>query len=167
MNAYYGAAPPMQLLYGDGPGIFSVNGTDISAIIDWGGVRAGSVADDIGCWTAHGATDRIPLPAYTAAFLEGYRRSNDLLAVDASAVPLFQRLRIASRACYVTDPGALAGVKAWWRTAWWSCLSHASGAGGPSRSHLLPAMSRNTATRPYGSVRGEVTNSTPAATMRS
>jgi Ser/Thr protein kinase RdoA (MazF antagonist) len=105
--------PPAQLLYGDGPGIFSVNGTDISAIIDWGGVRAGSTADDIGCWTAHGATDQIPLPVYTVAFLEGYRHSNDLPAADATAVPLFQRLRIASRACYVTNPDALAGTRAW------------------------------------------------------
>ncbi len=38
---------------------------------------------------------------------------------------------------------------------------------GPSRSHRLPAMSRKTATRPYGSDRGCVTNSTPAATSRS
>jgi Ser/Thr protein kinase RdoA (MazF antagonist) len=117
MRAYYDTAPPAQLLYGDGPGIFSANGTDISAIIDWGGVRAGSIADDIGCWTAHGATDRIPLPAYTAAFLRGYRNSNDLPAPDAAAVPLFQRLRIASRACYVTDPDTLASVGAWMRNA--------------------------------------------------
>jgi Ser/Thr protein kinase RdoA (MazF antagonist) len=117
VSAYYATMPPAQLLYGDGPGIFSANGTDISAIIDWGGVRDGSIADDIGCWTAHGATDRIPLPAYTAAFLEGYRHSNDLPAADAAAVPLFQRLRIASRACYVTDPGALAGTRAWMRRA--------------------------------------------------
>jgi Ser/Thr protein kinase RdoA (MazF antagonist) len=117
VSAYYGTAPPVQLLYGDGPGIFSVNGTDISAIIDWGGVRAGSAADDIGCWTAHGATDRIPLPAYTAAFLDGYRRSSSLLAADVAAVPLFQRLRIASRACYATSPDALARVEAWMRRA--------------------------------------------------
>jgi len=117
VSAYYATAPPAQLLYGDGPGIFSVNGTDISAIIDWGGVRAGSAADDIGCWTAHGATDRIPLPAYTAAFLQGYCHSNTLLAEDAAAVPLFQRLRIASRACYVPGPGALAGVQSWMRRA--------------------------------------------------
>ena len=117
VSAYYGTVPPVQLLYGDGPGIFSANGTDISAIIDWGGVRAGSVADDIGCWTAHGATDRIPLPAYTAAFLDGYRHSNDLPAADAAAVPLFQRLRIASRGCYVTDPDALASVEAWMQRA--------------------------------------------------
>jgi Ser/Thr protein kinase RdoA (MazF antagonist) len=117
VSAFYGAARRAQLLYGDGPGIFSVNGTDISAIIDWGGVRAGSPADDIGCWTAHGATDRILLPAYTAAFLDGYRRSNDLPAAEAAAVPLFQRLRIASRACYVTDPGALARVGAWMQYA--------------------------------------------------
>src|SRR5215467_1098332 len=37
---------------------------------------------------------------------------------------------------------------------------------GPSRSHRLPAMSRNTATRPYGSVRGGSTNSTPADVIR-
>jgi Ser/Thr protein kinase RdoA (MazF antagonist) len=117
VRAYYTTAPPAQLLYGDGPGIFSVNGTDISAIIDWGGVRAGSIADDIGCWTAHGAAERIPLPAYTDAFLDGYRRSNDLPATAATAVPLFQRLRIASRACHVTAPDALARVQAWMRNA--------------------------------------------------
>jgi len=58
---------------------------------------------------------RISLPAYTAAFLRGYRDSNDLRAPDAAAVPLFQRLRIASRACYVTEPDDLAGVEAWMR----------------------------------------------------
>ena len=115
--AYYTTTPSAQLLYGDGPEIFSANGTDISAIIDWGGVRAGSTADDIGCWTAHGATDRNPLPAYTAAFLQGYRHSNSLRAEDAAAVPLFQRLRIASRACYVTDPDTLAGVQSWMQRA--------------------------------------------------
>jgi Ser/Thr protein kinase RdoA (MazF antagonist) len=113
VRAYYGTAPSAQLLYGDGPEIFSATGTDISAIIDWGAVRAGSVADDIGCWTAHGATDRILLPAYTAAFLDGYRRGNDRPAAGAAAVPLFQRLRIASRACYVTNPDVLASVQAW------------------------------------------------------
>ena len=113
VRAYYGTAPAAQLLYGDGPEIFSATCTDISAIIDWGGVRAGSLADDIGCWTAHGATDRILLPAYTAAFLDGYRRGNDLPAACAAAVPLFQRLRIASRACYVTHPDVLASVQAW------------------------------------------------------
>ena len=117
VRAYYDTVPSAQLLYGDGPGIFSANGTDISAIIDWGGVREGSIADDIGCWTAHGATDQILLPDYTAAFLRGYRTSNDLPAADAAAVPLFQRLRIASRACYVTDPGTLASVEAWMRRA--------------------------------------------------
>lgn len=117
VSAYYATAPPAQLLYGDGPGILSMNGTGISAIIDWGGVRAGSAADDIGCWTAHGATDLIPLPAYTAAFLDGYRSSSSLPAADAVAVPLFQRLRIASRACYATSPDALARVEAWTRRA--------------------------------------------------
>jgi len=37
---------------------------------------------------------------------------------------------------------------------------------GPMRSHLLPAMSRNTATWPQGSVRGAVRNRTPAAAIR-
>jgi hypothetical protein len=32
---------------------------------------------------------------------------------------------------------------------------------------LLPATSRNTTTRPYGSVRGSPANSTPAAFIRS
>jgi Ser/Thr protein kinase RdoA (MazF antagonist) len=114
---YYATMPPVQLLYGDGPGIFSVNGTDISAIIDWGGVRAGSVADDIGCWTAHGATDLISLADYTAGFLDGYRRRCALAAADAAAVPLFQRLRIASRACYVADPDVLTAVEAWMHQA--------------------------------------------------
>jgi Ser/Thr protein kinase RdoA (MazF antagonist) len=113
VGVYYDTPPPGQLLYGDGPEIFSPDGTDISAIIDWGGVRVGSVADDIGCWTAHGATDQLPLPDYTSAFLEGYGRGNDLTAESAAAVPLFQRLRIASRACYVTDPGPLDGIQAW------------------------------------------------------
>jgi Ser/Thr protein kinase RdoA (MazF antagonist) len=117
VRAYYAVTPPAQLLYGDGPGLFSVNGRDVSAIVDWGGVRFGSIADDIGCWTAHGATERIPLPAYTAAFLDGYRRGNDLSAADAAAVPLFQRLRIASRACYVTDPGRLTATEEWMRRA--------------------------------------------------
>ena len=80
VRSFYDATPPTQLRYGDGPGSFSVNDTDISAIIDWGGVRAGSVADDIGCWTAHGATDQIPLPGYTTAFLAGYRRSTGLVS---------------------------------------------------------------------------------------
>ena len=35
------------------------------------------------------------------------------------------------------------------------------------RSHRLPATSTNTATRPYGSSRGGLTNSTPAARIRS
>jgi len=117
VRAYYGTGPSMHLLYGDGPGIFSANGTDISAIIDWGGVRVGSVADDIGCWTAHGATDRISLRDYTAGFLDGYRRRCELAVADAAAVPLFQRLRIVSRACYVTDPDLLTGVEAWMRRA--------------------------------------------------
>ena len=117
VSAYYATAPPAQLPYGDDPGIFSVNGTDISAIIDWGGVRAGSTADESGCWTAHGATDRNPLPAYTAAFLQGYRHSSSLRAEDAAAVPLFQRLRIASRACYVTAPDTLARIQSWMRRA--------------------------------------------------
>jgi hypothetical protein len=45
------------------------------------------------------------------------RQADDLPAADAAAVPLFQRLRIASRACYVTDPDILASVEAWMQRA--------------------------------------------------
>ena len=55
--------------------------------------------------------------AYTAAFLQGYRHSSSLRAEDAAAVPLFQRLRIASRACYVTAPDTLARIQSWMRRA--------------------------------------------------
>jgi glucose/arabinose dehydrogenase len=41
-----------------------------------------------------------------------------------------------------------------------------TGGTGPSRSQRLPAMSRNTATSPYRSIRGGLTNSTPAAVIR-
>src|SRR5687767_4260743 len=37
---------------------------------------------------------------------------------------------------------------------------------GPSRSHRLPATSTKTATLPYGSARGALTNSTPASVIR-
>jgi len=77
---------------------------------------ASSLHFDRGC-PAHSATGKILLPAYTAGFLDGYRHSNDLPAAHAAAVPLFQRLRIASLACYVTDPGALARTSAWMRRA--------------------------------------------------
>ncbi len=40
------------------------------------------------------------------------------------------------------------------------------GSPGPIRSHRLPATSTNTATWPYGSVRGTVANCTPAAFIR-
>ena len=84
----------------------------ISAIIDWGGVRAGSAADDIGCWTAHGATDLIPAPAYTAAFLDGYRRQNDLTAADAAATDAgFPVSRISPA---LADAGKAAGTASTW-----------------------------------------------------
>src|SRR5579871_6026579 len=37
---------------------------------------------------------------------------------------------------------------------------------GPSKSQRLPSTSRNTATLPYGSIRGIDTKCTPAATIR-
>ena len=37
---------------------------------------------------------------------------------------------------------------------------------GPIKSHLLPAISANTATRPYSSIRGAVRNCTPASVIR-
>ena len=45
-------------------------------------------------------------------------------------------------------------------------LSVALDAERPSRSQRLPSISKNTATCPYGSTRGAVTNLTPAATIR-
>lgn len=110
---YREASPALQLIRGDGPEILSVDGKEISSIIDWGGVRLGNVADDIGCWTVHGATDKITLREYTADFLQAYKTANNLTKVEEDAIPLFQRLRIASRACYIIDPAALALVQQW------------------------------------------------------
>ena len=66
---------------------------------------------------SRGASPSRPCAAYTAAFLQGYRHSSSLRAEDAAAVPLFQRLRIASRACYVTAPDTLARIQSWMRRA--------------------------------------------------
>ena len=56
-------------------------------------------------------------PSWAAVFIEGYRHGSNLAAEEAAAVALFQRLRIASRACYVTAPGALARVQSWMQRA--------------------------------------------------
>ena len=111
VRAWYGdPRPRRQAIRGDGPTLFAKDGA-ISGMIDWGGVRHGSVVDDIGCWTLHGATRSIA--EYTAAFLSGYTCANALTADETRAVPLFQQLRLASRAWGVTDPSALRVLDGW------------------------------------------------------
>jgi len=105
--------PPMQLIRGDGPEILSQDQENITAIIDWGGVRFGSVVDDIGCWTVHGATDVVPIKEYTELFMQGYMTIGAVTPEEREAIPLFQRLRVASRLCYVTDRDALAVTEEW------------------------------------------------------
>jgi|GEM_PF-3153989 len=110
---YHRVKPPLQVIRGDGPEIISENGTDISAIIDWGGVRIGSVADDIGCWTVHGVDETTSLVRYTAEFLAAYETVSAITATEKEAIPLFQQLRVASRACYIVDSEALASIEKW------------------------------------------------------
>lgn len=105
--------PPLQMIRGDGPEILSKDGTGISAIIDWGGVRSGSVADDIGCWTVHGVTESVSLVQYTAEFLAAYETVNKITTAEKDAIPLFQQLRVASRACYTVDPETLVSIEKW------------------------------------------------------
>ena len=139
------------------PGIFSVNGTDISAVVDWGGRpgrAAPSTTSAAGQRTAR--PNRSPLPAYTAAFLHrATSHSNSLPAEGAAAVPLFQRLRIASRACYVTTPDTLAGVQSWMQRAF---DEQAPGLGRVSplnhRVPFAPAFGRND-TRQFPAATGE------------
>lgn len=102
---------PLQLIRGDGPEILSTPGEPIAAVIDWGGVRWGSVADDIGCWTVHGSTG--DHHSYTDEFVRGYVSVRPLTADERASIPLFQRLRVASRACSVTDRAALSAIETW------------------------------------------------------
>lgn len=101
---------PMQMIRGDGPEILVQDGA-ITGIIDWGGVRCGTVADDIGCWTLHGSTKDIR--EYTREFVRGYTSVSTLSPQEEQAIPLFQQLRLASRACYVTAPDALQTIERW------------------------------------------------------
>lgn len=114
---YDAARPALQVVRGDGPEIISSRDGSIAGLIDWGGVRVGNFADDIGCWTLHGATDEWPLTAYTNEFLRAYSNHRRLSRDEESAVALFQDLRLASRASYVTEPAALDYVDGWAATA--------------------------------------------------
>ncbi|QHT61071.1 phosphotransferase [Paenibacillus lycopersici] len=107
---YRQANPRRQLIRGDGPELLVHDGV-VSGMVDWGGVRYGSVADDIGCWTLHGATRSIG--DYTREFVRGYTSVSPLSPEEELAIPLFQRLRLASRACYVTDSAALIAIERW------------------------------------------------------
>ncbi|REE57458.1 Ser/Thr protein kinase RdoA (MazF antagonist) [Paenibacillus taihuensis] len=107
---YSGPDRPMQMIRGDGPEILVKDGA-IAGIIDWGGVRCGTVADDIGCWTLHGSTKDIK--EYTRDFIRGYTKASTLSLQEEQAIPLFQRLRLASRACYVTVPASLRSIERW------------------------------------------------------
>lgn len=117
VSGYYATAPPMQLLYGGWAG---------HLLHQWRGHqrhhrlgrcpgrqrrRRHRLLDS----TRRERPDRAA--RLHRSLLDGYRNNNDLSPADAAAVPLFQRLRIASRACYVTDPDALARVEAWMRNA--------------------------------------------------
>ncbi|SEO19218.1 phosphotransferase enzyme family protein [Paenibacillus sp. OV219] len=99
-----------QLIRGDGPELL-VEDNVVTGMIDWGGVRFGSVADDIGCWTLHGNTKDIK--EYTREFVRGYSSVSTLTQQEELAIPLFQQLRLASRACFVTDLAALQTIGQW------------------------------------------------------
>lgn len=112
VEGWYGKTrSPLQMIRGDGPEILSRPGEPIAAVVDWGGVRRGTVADDIGCWTLHGSTG--DHHRYTDEFVRGYVSVRALSNDERAAVPLFQRLRLASRACGVTDPDQLSAVVTW------------------------------------------------------
>ncbi|AZN40127.1 phosphotransferase enzyme family protein [Paenibacillus albus] len=107
---YREAKPRKQLIRGDGPELLVEDGV-VTGMVDWGGVRFGSVADDIGCWTLHGNTKDIK--DYTREFVRGYTSVSALTQQEELAIPLFQQLRLASRACFVTDSGALQTIDQW------------------------------------------------------
>lgn len=107
---YQQSNPRRQVIRGDGPELLVYDGV-VSGMVDWGGVRFGSVVDDIGCWTLHGATQSIR--DYTREFIRGYTSVSPLTPEEELAVPLFQQLRLASRACYVTDSAALIAIEQW------------------------------------------------------
>ncbi|HEU5380241.1 MAG TPA: hypothetical protein VFV38_32850 [Ktedonobacteraceae bacterium] len=109
-----------QVIRGDGPEILLTPDGALAGVIDWGGIRFGSVADDIGCWTLYLGMLHRAYHEIREEFLRGYTRVVRLSQEERAAVPIFQRLRLASRICYVTDPDALAFVQRWlfaWQSA--------------------------------------------------
>lgn len=117
-EALYATQPlRQQVIRGDGPEVLLTKTGDLSGVIDWGGIRCGSIADDIGCWTLHLGMLHQAYHQTSETFLRGYTSVTPLVPAERAAVPAFQRLRLASRLCYVTDPAALAFVQAWW-LAW-------------------------------------------------
>jgi Ser/Thr protein kinase RdoA (MazF antagonist) len=107
---YRESQPRQQLIRGDGPELLVQDGA-VSGMVDWGGVRFGSIVDDIGCWTLHGSTKSIT--DYTTEFVRGYKSVSTLTPQEELAIPLFQQLRLASRACGVTDPTKLEAIERW------------------------------------------------------
>ena len=109
--------PRLQLLRGDGAELL-VEGDEVTGMIDWGATRVGPVIDDIGCWTLHYGKHLQGYGAYTADFVAAYADHAPLTDAEASAVPLYQALRLASRPVYRRDPDALDVAKSWidsWR----------------------------------------------------
>ncbi len=107
-----------QVIRGDGPEILLTPDGTISGIIDWGGIRLGPVSDDIGCWTLYLGMLHRAYHETQEEFLRGYTSVAPLTPEERAIVPVFQRLRLASRLCYVTDSDALAFVQRWllvWR----------------------------------------------------
>jgi Ser/Thr protein kinase RdoA (MazF antagonist) len=102
-----------QVIRGDGPEILLTPDGTISGMIDWGGIRLGSVSDDIGCWTLYLGMLHRAYHETREEFLRGYTSVASLMPEERAAVSVFQRLRLASRLCYVTDRDALAFVQRW------------------------------------------------------
>ena len=114
-----GERPRLQLLRGDGAELL-VEGSAVTGMIDWGATRVGPVIDDIGCWTLHYGRHLQGYEAYTADFLAAYADHAPLTDAEASAVPLYQALRLASRPTYRRDENDLDKAKGWidtWRAS--------------------------------------------------
>lgn len=82
-------------------------------MIDWGATKWGLVADDIGCWTLHLGRLHHDYARIASEFIVAYRDTAPLTDREARAVPLFQRLRLATRPPYVQDQSVLRGIKRW------------------------------------------------------
>ena len=111
--------PRLQLLRGDGAELL-VEGSAVTGMIDWGATRVGPVIDDIGCWTLHYGRHLQGYEDYTEDFIAAYADHAPLTPAEASAVPLYQALRLASRPTFRRGKGELANAKAWidtWRAS--------------------------------------------------